>query len=253
MIDSREPEYRRERVARSYSSVFQTMLSVCALAIALLPVPVTLFRLLPSYQVHARFLVFYAPLVCLLILGYLFYIRDFLARVMFGRLLRPAPAYDPYRRRRPGEAARAAAGWITRTVVAVLPALLVLASFYCVMQYNRRLAESVSFAMASPAAPAPAPAADERRDRARSSRPPQRPASDSGRTHAPPREARQQLLLRTGIDGIPFFTELTVLYIGSFAAALVATFLMALKEYAKNAMGLSEADLIRGSAVDDSR
>jgi hypothetical protein len=53
--------------------------------------------------------------------------------------------------------------------------------------------------------------------------------------------------LRTAeIDDIPLFGELTVLYIGAFAATLIAIILMALKEYAKTAMGLSERDVVLG-------
>jgi hypothetical protein len=40
--------------------------------------------------------------------------------------------------------------------------------------------------------------------------------------------------------------ELTALYIGAFVALLVAVTLMGLKEYAKEAMGLSEHQLMFG-------
>jgi hypothetical protein len=46
------------------------------------------------------------------------------------------------------------------------------------------------------------------------------------------------------------FTELTALYIGIFATALMAVIMMALKENAKDAMGLSEQDLILGPPGD---
>ena len=39
--------------------------SVGGLLIALLPIPVTAFDLLPAYWIHARFLGFYTPVVCL--------------------------------------------------------------------------------------------------------------------------------------------------------------------------------------------
>jgi hypothetical protein len=57
----------------------------------------------------------------------------------------------------------------------------------------------------------------------------------------------RQLVLRTaGVDAIPLFTELTALYIGIFASAATALVLMALKEYAKDTMGLSEQDIVFG-------
>jgi hypothetical protein len=64
-----------------------------------------------------------------------------------------------------------------------------------------------------------------------------------------PALVRQQVLRTAELDDIPMFNELCALYIGSFAAALTAVILMALKENAKEAMGLSEQDLILGPAT----
>jgi len=245
MVDSSGIERRRRKVSRSYSLAFQVALTLCALAIAFLPIPVTLFQLLPSYRAHARFLLFYTPVVCLLILGYLFYIRDLLARAMFRRLMRPPSEYEGFYRR-PGMAVRAG-----RALVAVLPVLLVLTSFYCVSRYTSRLTESVTLATGPEELGLAPPDPDEAaRDVGRGGLAlRQRSAADTASGAALPRTTRAQVLRLTGIDGIPFFTELTVLYIGAFAAALVAAFLMALKEYAKNAMGLTEGDLMRGGTA----
>ena len=57
---------------------------------------------------------------------------------------------------------------------------------------------------------------------------------------------RRYVLQSSNIDGIPLFQELTALYIGAFGAASIALVLMALKEHAKEAMGLSEEDLMLG-------
>jgi hypothetical protein len=54
------------------------------------------------------------------------------------------------------------------------------------------------------------------------------------------------VLRTTGIDDIPRLVELTVLYMGAFVALLIAVTLMALKEYAKEALGLSEHELMFG-------
>ena len=80
----------------SYAAVVRRALIVGALLVSLLPGPVTALGVLPAYRTHARFLVFYAPLVCLLVLGYLFYVRDTLARVLFADILDPPGAPDPY-------------------------------------------------------------------------------------------------------------------------------------------------------------
>ena len=61
---------------------------------------------------------------------------------------------------------------------------------------------------------------------------------------------RQEVLQSAGIDSIPLFTELTAWYIGIFVTALTAVVLMALKENAKEAMDLSEQDIILGPPGD---
>jgi hypothetical protein len=59
------------------------------------------------------------------------------------------------------------------------------------------------------------------------------------------------VLRSSSIDGIPLFRELTILYIGAFGSACVAVVLMALKEHAKETMGLSEQDLMFGRTYAD--
>ena len=57
---------------------------------------------------------------------------------------------------------------------------------------------------------------------------------------------RKYVLQSSAIDDIPHLLELTVWYVGAFVSLLVAVTLMALKEYAKEALGLSEHDLMFG-------
>ncbi len=71
-------------------------LTFSAVAVTLLPIPVTYFKILPAYPLHARFLLIYAPFLCLLTLSYLFYVRDSLARAMFADVLDPQAPPDSY-------------------------------------------------------------------------------------------------------------------------------------------------------------
>ena len=57
-------------------------------------------------------------------------------------------------------------------------------------------------------------------------------------------EVRARALGGTAIGNIPLFAELSALYIGIFASAMLALVLMALKEYAKEAIGLTEQELV---------
>jgi hypothetical protein len=236
-------------------------LIACAVVVALLPIPVAALELIPAYRVQARFLVFYAPVVCLLILAYLFYVRDALARLMFAGLLRPLPEADPYDRPGLGELLIRLLRWTQTVVLALLPLLLLGTSYYCVTRYTMLLTESVEIAGASLAReptdkgsgdslPPAKPGNADRRSK-------QRSGASRAADASPPRDtvvvqrpplAREEVLQTAELDEIPMFNQLCALYIGSFAAALTAVVLMALKENAKEAMGLSEQDLILGPA-----
>ena len=57
---------------------------------------------------------------------------------------------------------------------------------------------------------------------------------------------RDYVLRTTPVDDIPGLPELTAYYVGAFIALLIAVTLMGLKEYAKEALGLSEHELMFG-------
>ena len=57
---------------------------------------------------------------------------------------------------------------------------------------------------------------------------------------------RDYVLRTSEIDRIPGLVQLSAFYVGAFLALLVAVTLMALKEYAKEALGLSEHELMFG-------
>src|SRR5215210_7577137 len=98
MDKSLEIDPHRLDDTHSYSAAVRSLLGFTALAVTLLPIPVIYFGLLPAYQRHAWFLLFYTPFLCLLTLFYLFYVRDSLARTIFADVLDPPPPPDPYSR-----------------------------------------------------------------------------------------------------------------------------------------------------------
>jgi hypothetical protein len=256
-----EAESYRPRTPPSYSSAARKALAFSAVVITLLPLPVTYFRILPTYEVQARFLVFYAPFLCLLTLSYLFYVRDSLARAMFANVLdRPAPP-DPYypepRSERLGRSFRRLKGM----TLGILPVLLVITSMYCVSRYVASFNESVG--RAAEVYVKRASMGEEVglvREKGEKGGRASTPSSRNNRKpvrrdtvvvdilpQASDSSAVRQYVLRTStIESIPGVVELTGLYIGSFVALLVAVTLMALKEYAKEAMGLSENELMFG-------
>jgi hypothetical protein len=262
MADPTEMEPTRLGASAGYSAAVRNMLVVGAVVITLLPIPVTYFGILPAYQDHARFLLFYAPFLCLLTMCYLFYVRDSLGRAMFADVLDPPPPPDPYYREALGERLGRRFRGVKGAILMILPALLVIGSMYSVSQYLGALDQSVALATASYINRADVGAesgmlkSEERRLGTRvpgasgssaRKRPPPLPGPADTLPQASDTIGIHQYLLRTSrIEDIPRIVELTGWYIGSFLALLIAVTLMALKEYAKEALGLSEHELVFG-------
>lgn len=243
---------------RTYSAWFRRALSIAALVTAILPAPVMLFQLVPAYGLQAKFLIFFGPLVCFLTLSYLFYVRDALARAMFADLLNPPPEPDPYYGESFAASVHRSLRRLRSILLALLPIALLLASAYCAVEYLRLIDRSVAEAVEQTRH---APMQSERgtlREPGRDSlgqtpkpRPGRRTAKVRAQNDSTPQPLRmdslRQSTFRTAqIDDIPLFTRLNMLFIGIFLFAEVAFILMALKEYATEAIGLTERELMLG-------
>ena len=255
-------ETTRLHASAGYSAAVRNVLVLSAVLITLLPIPVTYFGILPTYKEHALFLLFYAPFLCLLTLCYLFYVRDSLARAMFADVLNPPPPPDDYYREPLRESLGRGFRSVKGVILIVLPALLVIASMYSVSRYLGALDQSV--ALATDAYIYQAGVGEESgmakgEEKRLGTRMPGGPGSTIEKASLPlpgpadtlPRASdttrvRQYVLRTSRIDVIPQVVELTGWYMGSFLALLIAVTLMALKEYAKEALQLSEHDLVFG-------
>jgi len=259
MANPAEAELSELRPPPSYSAAARKALAFSAVAITLLPLPITYLGILPAYEVHARFLLFYVPFLCLLTLSYLFYVRDSLARAMFADVLNPPAPPDPYYHERTGQRLGRWFRHLKAITLGILPALLVITSMYCVSRYLAAFNQSVARAEAvyvQRAATGQEVGLTRGKQRARvptastrSSRQPIPRDSAAVDTLPQPSDSaavRQYLLRAARMESIPEVVELTGLYIGAFVALLIAVTLMALKEYAKEAMGLSEHELMFG-------
>lgn len=256
----------RHHTPESESEHRSPLLSGLILLVAVLsslPIPVVALDLLPTYTMHARFLLFYAPVVCFLVMGYLLYIREQLGRLMFVDLLETGSSADEYY---PTARRRMRARRLIGGVITLLPGVLLLASLYCVSRYVRRFEESVAIASGtlSSRLPASTPldSAGVKVDSAAASPvPPASPGrSSSGDSSAeaqaappPPTDLatdpellREHTLRTARIDDIPYFGELTTLYIGGIVCALSAVLLVLLKEYIRSTLRLSEAEVLVG-------
>lgn len=258
VIDS-EPHQGHDR--SGYSAAARTILGLTAIAVTLLPIPVIYFDVIPAYQRHAWFLIFYAPFLCILTLCYLFYVRDSLARTIFANVLDPPPPPDPYYGEPLGQQVKRGFRRVKAILLGILPAVLVLISMYCVARYFATLDRSVALATetyqerwvsSEPTGALPEdPASSVRRRAARAGRsrvtdPSPVPTRDSLPSPSDSNAVRKYVLQNSAIDDIPHLLQLTGFYVGAFVSLLVAVTLMALKEYAKDALGLSEHELMFG-------
>jgi hypothetical protein len=122
----------RPHDTHGFSAAVRTVLGLTAIAVTLLPIPVVYFGILPVYQRHSWFLLFYTPFLCLLTLCYLFYVRDSLGRAIFANVLDPPPPRDPYYSEPMSEHVKRGFRRVKAIFVGILPALLVLTSMYCI-------------------------------------------------------------------------------------------------------------------------
>jgi len=269
MVNPNKLEPGPSQGTHGYSAAVRRVLGFTALAITLLPIPILALKILPAYQKHAWFLLFYTPFLCLLTLCYLFYVRDSLARVTFADVLDPPPPPDPYAAESMGDRLRRGFRRLKAAVLGLLPAVLVLTSMYCIARYFGAFDQSVDLSIQAYrelAAKDTLGSTEQERqpERGRS----RKAAASAGKVASPDStvdslsqdslaqaarpdpsdtSAVRNYVLRTAeIDRIPRLAQLTTFYLGAFLALLVAVTLMALKEYAKEALGLSEHELMFG-------
>jgi len=270
MVDPVKLEPHASEDSHGYSAAVRRVLGFTAFAITLLPIPILALKILPAYQKHAWFLLFYTPFLCLLTLCYLFYIRDSLARATFADVLNPPPPPDPYAREPLGDRIGRSFRRVKAASLGLLPAVLVFTSLYCIARYFGALDQSVALSIHTYRETAARDTLAEpvvkgyKQDRGRSSRAAATPRklarpdstldslvrdslARAARPNPSDTSAVRDYVLRTSeIDRIPRLVQLTAFYVGAFLALLVAVTLMALKEYAKEALGLSEHELMFG-------
>ena len=204
--DSALPVEPRRVIA--FANFFKRYMSISSVITAALPIPVTAFSLIPTYSAHTKILSTYTPLFCFLTLGFIFYIRHSLARLMFPEHLRMTAGYE-----RPSgriDLRHIGQQWMKRFVM-FLPALLILASVGCIMYYHYLLEAGLKWML-----------------------------PESGFVSA--EEALQYL----DLPYVPEGPLLMVLYLGIFVFAEASFILMAIKEYLQDLLELSEIELMRG-------
>jgi len=229
-----------ERV-KAFARFFKNYMSISSLVVASLPIPVTALKLIPTYKALTTVLSVYTPLFCFLTLGFIFYVRHFLARAMFPDVLEQftfpdepseppeiaterqqkeyQKAFNRYRYEQDKIVFKKRRAFVRRRIINSLPLTFIIASLFSVYAYHWELGASVK---------------DVRNM-----------LSLSGA--AGPAIESNWILDKTDIDVIPRGTLLILTYISVFVTAEAAFILMAIKEYIQDLMEFKERDLILNS------
>lgn len=258
---------------RAFASFFKGYMSISTLVVAALPLPLTGTGAIPTYDAQRWVLASYSSLFCFLLLGFIFYNRHRLARLMFpeevgseGRFARffdpiPAPGELVPRWRRNLAALYYLWRLFLLSFIAWLPALLIAAALYSAFRYHQTLQDSTLLVRADSilATRDTVVAAALSTPNSRISLPDARAGlwgiPDSTRawdarllavrivSHQPA-PAFDPLTSRK--DQIPFAGRLMFLHLSIFLLAEAALIMMALKEYLQDLLHLGEVELITG-------
>ncbi len=216
--DIQEPERTptEARRLRNFSLFFKNYMSISSVVTAALPIPVTSFGLIPTFTAYTKLYSTYTSLFCFLLLGFIFYSRHLLARIMF-------PEYFGRKYGLP----------FTRIVyklwsyfIIVLPVILIAGSVACILIYDMFLNDAINIT--------------------RNNLVTFEIISEQEIVTI----SYKEILEITNLDLIPNKLWLIGLYLGIFITAEAAFILMAIKEYLQDLVGLKEIDLIKGPDIE---
>jgi hypothetical protein len=205
---------------RTFARFFKNYMSISAVVTAALPIPVTSLKLIPTYTAQTSILSTYTSLFCFLTLGFLFYSRHQLGRLMFPEFLNRSVSAKISSK---GDAIRylalAVVHYVHRfqqSLVAFLPAIFILLSLLCVFYYHSILDGSLRSITSMGGGP-----------------------------------KSSILLSEVELYRIPNEIALMFWYLGIFVFAEAAFVTMAMKEYIQDLVKLSEIEIIgRGRPVE---
>ena len=109
---------------RSFATFFRSYMSASTILVAALPIPVTSWKLIPAFEAQRGVLSVYTPLLCFLLVSFLFFSRHSLAVLMFplGRRSSKRPL---------------------RPLVSLLPLALIILAIFSAVQYHLTLNSSI--------------------------------------------------------------------------------------------------------------
>lgn len=251
---------RTPRHLKSFVTFFKRYMSTYALVTAALPIPAAAFQLIPTFQAQTKLLSVYTSLFCFLVLGFVFYSRHELTRLVFPEFF--GKEYAQANAIRFGRKMT----FVIRSFLRAMPLALIVLSLAFAFSYNYFLDQSIASIRSKIRTESGLEALDlERADLEARSR--QLIANTIGSANnVDVQKERQKLealqaheaakrqlieaklksseILKTDRGLIPLADLLILLYIGIFLTAEACFVMMAVKEYAQELLGLSEVALI---------
>jgi hypothetical protein len=183
---------------------------LAALTVASLPFPLTVARWTPTFSFQTQSLSVYSSLLCFLLLGFVFYSRATLSRLMFG------PEFNELVNAMFKDH-RTLLTWLVNSVK-ILPGLLIVFCLTSIWWYTSQLTEALSLLRNSVAL--------------------------TGTSHLNQCLTADNFsdCLLTNADrlDVPNFWLLTLAYLGIFVSAELAVMLMAIKEYMQEELGYAD-------------
>jgi hypothetical protein len=229
-----------ERI-RSFAQFFKSYMSVSAIVAAALPIPVASFKLIPTFAYQTKYVTVYTSMFCFLLLGFIFYSRHSLARLLFPAAI-SAPMTSPERR---------GLARIPINPITWLPLWLILASLTCVFTYHQLLRATIVDlhetevqiqALKAQAAGKATPVDTGRKGVESHAADVLEHQNDLAGSKLDAKILEETSAAHIGATG-PF---LTLTYLGIFLFAEAAFIVMAIKEYLQDKLTLDDVDLMLG-------
>lgn len=251
---------------RAFVLFFKSYMSLSSLLTAALPIPVAAFQLIPTYQAQTKILSVYTPLFCFLILGFIFYSRHILARLMFPEFF--GKAYAKAHMIKFGPFMTSA----IRSIIRIMPLCLIVLSIIFAFTYHFLLDESINDRRRSLRAELgisdlmivrrraeselnakidvqkrlniPISEEDKMSNESESKKIESMKIREEELEKIYSDRIKSDEVLKTDRGLITYANTLMVLYIATFLTAEACFILMAIKEYLQDLMRLTEMDLI---------
>ena len=220
---------------RAFAHFFKRYMSISSVVTASLPIPVTALHVIPTFAVQTKVLSTYTPLFCFLILGFIFYNRHQLARLMF-------PEYF-VRPRITDVRILNLMLTIRRNFIVFFPLVLIVLSLFCVFRYHEILNDAISNIRSSLIEEVKKGETDEKDTSLQII-----VNKIKDKKNIKEKLSDKWILSETDRGVLYNYNSsiLMVYYMAIFITAEASFILMAIKEYLQDLVGLTEMDLIHG-------